>query len=610
MGHEPRAVDHLRSCLNGLEASVPDATYLRRIMNARTLTTALTAFAGLAIASGCTFKADVRVEPKSVVKRPKLVVGIVVDQMRADYLTRFGLWDKPGACGVFGEGGFRRMAEQGFVCRDHHFGYAPTYTGPGHASVYTGTTPAVHGIVANDWFDRSLGASVYCASDDQTFGVGNEGIDANTSHYGTAGQMSPSRMRATTLGDELKMATGGQAKVFGVSMKDRGAILPAGHAADGAFWFYGKDLGHFISSSWYGNTLPAWLVAFNNEGRAEALMAEGWYRLCDAGEYLECLPDNNPYEGAFNGALKATFPYDLEALKAENGGFDLLKGTPGGNTLIVDVALAAIDGEALGQDEVTDVLALSFSATDYVGHRVGPHAQETKDMYLRLDQELARLFQGLDERVGEGQWTAFLTADHAGANVPSHAKSLGMPTGYWKPGNMVDRVELELQARYGNPYPDRWILRESNDQLFLNHPALDARGLDRDEVARFTAQRCATEPGLGKVVAACDAPAMAATDPLVERLVRGHIPGHSGDVLLMPLPGWINYGLTGTTHGSAYAYDTHVPAMFLGCGVRHGQTFERTFIRDIAPTLAQIMHAPYPNGTTGEPVVDLLDVTP
>ena len=560
----------------------------------------------LALLLSCSFQTEVLVGHSPSAAKPRLVVGITVDQMRADYLSRFGAWEDASSPATFGEGGFRRMVEEGFTCRDHHFGYAPTYTGPGHASIYTGTTPNVHGIVGNDWYDRASGTSVYCASDTSVKGVNGDGVDFEGLILGSSGQMSPHRMLSTTLGDELKMATGGQAKVYGVSMKDRGAILPAGHAADGAFWFYGKDLGHFVSSTYYGDTLPLWLVDLNQSGRAEELMAAGWDRLHDEAVYAQCLPDNNPYEGAFKGELKPTFPYDLQALKAQNGGYDLLKGTPGGNSLIVDFALAAIDGADLGKDDVTDLLTLSFSATDYVGHRVGPHAQETMDMYLRLDMELQRLFDALDEKVGEGQWTAFLSADHGGANVPSHAAAAGMPTDYWKPGNLIDAVEATLKERWGTPRGGQsWILRHSNDQVFLNHPLLDARGIDRSTMARFVAEQCATDPGLSKAVAACDAPAMAANDPVVARLVRGHRPGHSGDVFLVPQPGWIDYGRTGTTHGSAYPQDTHVPALFLGAGVAHGETHARTYIRDIAPTVAQLMRSPYPNGATGEPIVDV-----
>ena len=252
-------------------------------------------------------------------------------------------------------------------------------------------------------------------------------------------------------------------------------------------------------------------------------------------------------------------------------------------------------GLSWGQDDVTDLLVLSFSATDYVGHRVGPHAQETMDMYLRLDAELARLFDALDDLVGPGAWTVFLSADHGGANVPSHVASLGMPADYWKPGNLMDEVEVLLQDRFGfTPRDQPWILRQSNDQVFLNHDLLHQRGMDRNAMARFVAERCAPHPGLSKAIAACDAPALAATDPVVERLVRGHRPGHSGDVFLVPQPGWIDYGRTGTTHGSAFAHDTHVPALFLGCGVPHGETFNTTYIRDLAPRWRNSCRRPTP----------------
>ena len=237
-------------------------------MNTRLLTACL-------LLAGCTVQTDVRIHTQDSQARPKLVVGITVDQMRADYLTRFGAWDDVDSPATFGEGGFRRMVQEGFACRDHHFGYAPTYTGPGHASIYTGTTPAVHGIVGNNWYDRAAQESVYCASDTSVRGVSNDGVDADGSALGGSGKMSPARLLSTTLGDELKVATGGAAKVFGMSMKDRGAILPAGHTADGAFWFYGKDRGQFISSNHYGDALPAWLEVFNDKGRAQALMDEG-----------------------------------------------------------------------------------------------------------------------------------------------------------------------------------------------------------------------------------------------------------------------------------------------------------------------------------------------
>ncbi len=530
-------------------------------------------------------------EPLNLGARPPLVVGITVDQMRADYLYRF--WND------FGEGGFKRIVEGGFVCADHHFGYAPTYTGPGHASIFTGTTPAYHGIIANDWYDRASGGSVYCASDTSVRAVGAATPDE------PAGFMSPHRLQVTTLGDELKLATGGQAKVIGMSMKDRGAILPAGHSADGAFWFHGKDEGAFISSTYYYEELPEWAERFNRKSPVDDYMKAGWKRLLNEDAYDESQPDNNPYESPFRGTTRATFPYDFRDLAEANRGYDLLKGSPAGNALLVDFALAAIAGEDLGGDAITDLLAISFSSTDYVGHQFGVHAQETQDVYLRLDRELARLFKALDEQIGAGNWMCWLSADHAGATVPSLGQSVGMPVDYWKPGNMTDAAEAACVAAYGE---GPWILQYSNDQFFLDRERIAAAGLDVEEVAARVRRVAMEDPDVYRAVTRWDLAQIAFTeDPVLSHLQWGLHPTASGEVVVVPKPGWINYGRTGTTHGSPYAYDTHVPCIFYGWGVKPGATYERTHIRDIAPTVSALIHSPLPNAAAGRVIDDLFD---
>ncbi|HHZ94292.1 MAG TPA: alkaline phosphatase family protein [Flavobacteriales bacterium] len=536
-------------------------------------------------------------------QHPKLVIGITIDQMRADYINRFGT--------EFSDGGFARIIDGGFVCYDHHFGYAPTYTGPGHASIYTGTTPSVNGIVANNWYIKEESVTVYCAEDSTVRGVGNNGVDSDGSIFGYAGKMSPSRLLSTTIGDELKLASGLHAKVIGISLKDRGAILPAGHSADNAFWFYGKEYGHFISSTYYGKTLPVWAEKFNNKGEAERLVNLGWDLLRDEAVYSSCTPDNNPYEGSFVGEIKPTFPYDLNALKEANGGFDILKGTPGGNTILVDFALAAIEGENLGEDDICDMLAVSFSATDYVGHRCGPHAMETMDMYIRLDLELERFFDGLDEKVGKGMWTVFLTSDHGGATVPSYGQSIGLPVDYWSHGDMQNRIEEDLDKRFGERL---WIENVSNNSIFISDEAYewvysDATGdrINASELQRYVCKLALEEDGIIQSIAVSDLASRAAVDPIAERIYAGHRPGVSGDVLLVMKPGWLTYGRTGTTHGSPFTYDTHVPCLFYGAGIKKGATHTRTYIRDIAPTISSILGIPYPNGTTGQPISVLLD---
>lgn len=518
--------------------------------------------------------------------RPSLVVGITVDQMRADYLVRF--WDD------FGEGGFKRMVGEGFVCADHHFGYAPTYTGPGHASIFTGTTPQFHGIIGNNWYERSSGESVYCAGDSNVYGVG----PVDPGYY--AGQMSPSRLRTSTLGDELKFALGMQPKVIGISLKDRGAILPAGHAADAAYWYHGKDVGGFISSTHYMAELPSWVQKWNKKSPAADYLASGWSLMHDADVYDESWADNNPYESPFRGSLRPAFPYDLQALSEQNGGFDILKSTPWGNTIVVDFALAALENESLGADAATDLLAISFSATDYVGHQFGVHAMETQDTYLRLDAELKRLFDALDAQLGEGNWLAWLTADHGAATVPSLAQSAKLPTGYWKPGALEETIEAALGQD--------WVLSVSNDQIFLDRPAILAGNQSLESVQNQVAEIAAQHPDVDRAVTATELQRYGGYDnDVLSRLAWGHHAKASGDVMLLPAPGWLDYGPSGTSHGSPYAYDTHVPCLFLGWGVEPGITHERTHIRDIAPTVAALIHSPLPNGCTGRPIEDLFD---
>ena len=524
-------------------------------------------------------------------ERPKLVVGITVDQMRMDYLYRF--WD------AFGDDGFKRLVEKGFVCGDHHFGYAPTYTGPGHASIFTGTSPRSHGIIGNDWYDRTSGNSVYCASDNtvETVGISNAS--------NPAGHMSPHRMEATTIGDELKLATGMQSKVIGISIKDRGAILPAGHLADAAYWFYGKDEGKFITSTRYMEDVPRWVDKWNRGKWAERYMKQPWaMNLSEAALSIQT-EDNTPYERPFKGDNNPTYPYDLKELSEANGGFDVLKGTPVGNTLVVDFAIAAIAGEKLGRGAHTDLLAVSFSSTDYVGHQFGVHAWETMDTYVRLDQQLARFFRSLDQTVGAGQWMCWLTADHGAATVPSLAQDAGIPVDYWQPGNLIDDAKADLTATYGE---GEWVLNYSNDQFFLNRPLIRERGLDLEAMQQRVQALALEYEGVFTAVTGTGLlRGNTSNDEILERLRNGWSASASGDVIIVPKPGWIQYSRSGTTHGSPFAYDTHVPLLFYGWHVPSGITYERTYIRDIAPTVAALIHSPMPNATTGRPIEDLFD---
>jgi len=382
-------------------------------------------------------------------KVPKLVIGIIVDQMRYDYLTQFE--------NKYTEGGFKRMIREGYNCKNNHYNYIPTYTGPGHASVYTGTTPQNHGIISNDWYNKFEKTSVYCASDDRYTSVGV--IDKYE------GKMSPHRMQTTTVTDQLRLATQQRGKVIGIAIKDRGAILPAGHAANDAYWFYGKDKGNWITSTYYRNELPTWVKEFNTSDEAEKYLTV-WNTLYDINTYAESGPDANAFEGTFKGKANAIFPYDLGMLKDENGGFDILKGTAYGNSLTTDFAIAAIKGEQLGKDTVSDFLALSYSSTDYVGHKFGVNSKEIQDTYIRLDKDLERLFATLDTEVGKGNYTLFLTADHAAVHVPSYLQSMNIPAGYFDNSALKVHLTGFMKKMYGN---EKLIENISNGQIFLDH---------------------------------------------------------------------------------------------------------------------------------------------
>ena len=523
---------------------------------------------------------------------PRLVVALTVDQMRADYLHRY-------AAG-FGEGGFNRFLNEGFAGMDHHFSYAPTYTGPGHASIATGTTPAVHGIIGNNWYSRPEARVVYCAEDFSVEPVGMPETD-----HGDKGRMSPGRMAASSWADEFKLHFTGRdgdvPKVIGASMKDRGAILPAGHAADAAYWL---NKGEFITSTHYMSELPKWVQKFNESDAVERLISSGW-PLRDAPDtYTGSTADNTPYEGLWTGGERPTFPYDLAALAEANGGQDIIKGTPHGNTLLVDFALMAIGAENLGTDDTPDVLALSFSSTDYVGHKFGAHAMETEDTYRRLDGDLTRLFNALDEMVGKGRWTAFLTADHGAVTVPGMERNRGIPVDYWNPEPMKAWVDTALLERYGQ---GDLVLQYSNDQFFLDRPALRAANLDADEVARFVASIAEEAPEVQRTLTAEDLRTGTFYEGAEAQVLRGWHAKASGDVVVMLKPGYLEYGRTGTSHGSPYAYDTHVPFLIMGPGVPNLHTHERTEIRDIAPTLSALLGFPRPSGCTGRPMIDLLD---
>ena len=519
-------------------------------------------------------------------ERPKLVVGIVVDQMRYDYLTRF--------FNHYGEGGFKRMMQEGFDCRNNHYNYVPTYTGPGHASIFTGTTPKYHGVISNNWYDKEEKAMVYCASDSTVNSVGTEGWP---------GQMSPHRMLTTSVADENRLFTQMRGKTIGIAIKDRGAILPAGHTANAAFWFQGKSEGNWISSSHYMETLPDWVTEFNNSNIAESYF-KTWNTLYDISTYVESGSDENDFEAGFKGLKTATFPYDLAKLKEWNGGFDILKATAYGNSLTTDFALAAIKGEGLGKDDITDFLTLSFSSTDYVGHNFGVNSKEVQDTYIRLDKDLERLFNYLDENVGERSYTVFLTADHGAVDVPLYLSSVKIPSGYLDFDKRKEKFQKFLLETYGTA---DIVENVTNNQVFINREKVLELNLNLSEVQQQIAEQQITYENVAKVYTASAMNSTNYTTGIEALLQNGFNQKRSGDVIIVDDAAYIMYGRTGSTHGSGLNYDTHVPLLFFGKGINHGHTYKKTVISDIAPTISALLGISFPNGAIGQPLEFVID---
>ena len=518
--------------------------------------------------------------------KPKLVVGIIVDQMRYDYLTRF--WDK------FGDDGFKKLVNNGFSFKNNHFNYVPTYTGPGHTSVFTGTTPSNHGIISNGWYSKVEGKAVYCAGDDSVTPVGTESA---------AGKMSPHRMISSTFTDENRLFTQFRGKTIGVALKDRGAILPAGHTANAAYWFHGANEAKWITSSYYMDELPKWVQDFNNSGIAKTYL-KTWNTLRDISTYSESGSDENNFEFGFNGKEKATFPYDLEALASANGQYELIKATPYGNDLTAEFAKAAIEGENLGKDDNTDVLTLSFSSTDYVGHNFGVNSKEIEDTYLRLDEALAGFLKFLDEKVGAGNYTIFLTADHGGVDVPAYLASKRIPAGYFKEIEENEKIKKYAQEEFKT---EGLIENISNTQIFLNYGVLDEAKLNLAEVENKLAHFLLQEDHIARVFTREQLTAGSFTNGVAELIQKGFNQKRSGDVIFVLEPGYIIYPETGSTHGSAFNYDTHVPLIFYGKGIKKGSSLVPTVVTDIAPTVSAFLGIPFPSANSGRPLTEVLE---
>jgi predicted AlkP superfamily pyrophosphatase or phosphodiesterase len=518
------------------------------------------------------------------VERPKLIVGLVVDQMRWDYLYRFYNRYSP-------DGGFRRLLTKGFSCENNFINYVPSYTACGHSTIFTGSVPAISGIAGNEWWEVLTKREMYCVQDDSVRGVGTSS---------RAGQMSPKNLLVTTIGDELRLATNFKGKVIGISFKDRGCILPAGHSANAAYW-YEPASGKFISSTWYMNDLPQWVTDFNNKKLPDVYFKQGWNTLYPISTYTQSAPDEETYEGKPLGADQKGFPYKLDKYIGTTN-YGALTSTPYGNTLTKEMAIAAVNAEQLGKDSVTDMLTVSFSSPDYIGHSFGPNSVEVEDNYLRLDKDLGELFSFLDSKVGKGQYLVFISADHGAAHIPAFLKSHKLPGGTISGGVYMKAVDSILRKRYGNY---SLIETEQNNQFFLNHRLLDSLNINQKDVSKLIIDFMKKQDIVERVFEISELSNETMPEKMKSSIINGYYPKRGGDIEYTLKPGYFEGGETGTTHGSAFPYDTHIPLVWYGWNIKPGKTNRETHMTDVAPTVAAMLRIQMPSGNVGSVIEEV-----
>jgi len=518
-------------------------------MKTRIATILALLFAGLSTAAPASAKGT---------EKPRLVLLIAVDQMRFDYLTRFS--------GDFSSG-LRTLLDEGAVYTNAHLGHYPSVTAVGHSTMLTGAPPALSGIVGNDWYDREEKRNVTSVDDPATRLVGRRaGPDATGS--------SPHRLMVSSLGDELKMARPGS-RVVGLSLKDRSAILMAGRGADLALW-WDTATGDFVTSTWYAPALPEWAARFNAGAAADAWVGHEW---------------RAPGPGGAEGELFGTMP-------AETGGryYNAVYGSPFGNDLLESMAEAALAGEELGQRGATDVLAVSFSSNDAVGHAFGPRSPQVEDITRRTDLAIGRLLDAVDRSVGLARTIVVLTADHGVAPVPEDALAMKLSAGRLTRETLEGAATRALEAAYG---PGTWLEGRAGSDLYLNQDLVREKGLDLAAVERTAAAGVETLPSVWRAYTRSqllegDVP----PDPWSHRVLVSFHRARSGDVAVLLEPYWMS-STTGTTHGTPYSYDTHIPLVVMGPGIAKGPHERPVLLNDLAPTLATLLGVETPSGSSG-----------
>jgi predicted AlkP superfamily pyrophosphatase or phosphodiesterase len=515
------------------------------------------------------------------VPRPKLVVGVVLDQMRPDYFYRYQ--------SRFSANGFRKLLEEGNVCENTFINYLPSYTAPGHTCIYTGTVPSLHGISSNDWIDKATSNNVYCTQDNNAKNVGGTA---------KAGRMSPANLWATTITDELRMATNYRSKVIAISVKDRGAILPGGHTSNGSYWMDDSNA-VFMTSDFYMKELPEWVRNFNQKNMARTYLQKNWNTLYPIETYIESSADDNVYEGRFAGESSTAFPHKTAGLNLND-----IKRTPYGNDIVFDFAKEAILNEKLGQGSETDFLAVSFSSTDYIGHTFGPNSIELEDAYLRMDKTIELLIDLLNTEVGEGNYTLFLTADHGVAHNPQYSADHKMHAGFFYTSQMKTELNALLLRKFGK---ENMIQEISENFVWINDSVLNAFHISKQAVLTEIRDAVKYKNGIHYAVDMQHVQESNLPAKIKEMAINGYVEKRSGDILLLLNPAWLDaYSKTGTTHGTWNPYDTHIPLVWYGWGIQKGVTRREVYMTDIAATLATLLHIQMPNACIGKTIEEVL----
>lgn len=518
-------------------------------------------------------------------KRPKLVVGIVVDQMRWDYLYKFySLYSE--------NGGFKRMLNQGFSCENTFIPYTPTVTSAGHTSIYTGSVPAIDGIVGNEWFDKAKNKIVYCTDDDSVNTVGANDV---------AGKMSPRNLVVTTITDELKLATNYSSKVIGISIKDRAAIFPAGHVADAAYW-YNPAIGKFITSSYYMHKLPRWVNNFNDRKLPDSLYSLNWNLSLPENVYVKyCGADEQPYERLAFGLDQKHFPYSLSQFVKKD--YSKILVTPHGNTLLEQLAEAAITNENLGKNSSADFLAVSFSSPDYIGHTFGSESWEELDNYVRLDSLLGSFFSFLDKRIGKGNYIAFLTADHGVANSPGYEQMHNLPGGTFNDALFINSIKQLMLVKYNSAD----IMQDFiEDQVVLNHHIIDSLNVDENNIIKSIVEFAEQRPEIARAFALKNISSTTLNATQKQMAGNTYYPQRSGDIQIVLKPGYVAGDGKGTSHGLWNPYDAHIPLLWYGWNIKPGKTNRETYMTDISATLAALLHIQMPSGCVGKVIEEVM----